>query len=148
MVTGDVMPVYEYVCHGCRKEFEFQQRMADPPKTVCEQCGGELERLISRSAFQFKGGGWYKDLYATPKSEASGDAGAGDGKKADASAAPSGSDAGTATGGGAAAPAAGSSSGGSTGSSGGSTGSGGGSTGSTGGSSTSSGSKPASTGAP
>ena len=46
------MPVYEYQCKACHREFEYQQRMADPDKTVCEACGGELERLISRTAFQ------------------------------------------------------------------------------------------------
>src|SRR5215813_14724221 len=61
------MPVYEYQCKACRKEFEYQQRMSDPDKTVCEACGGELERLISRTAFQLKGGGWYKDLYSSSK---------------------------------------------------------------------------------
>ena len=61
------MPVYEYQCKVCHKEFEYQQRMSDPDKTVCEACGGELERLISRTAFALKGGGWYKDLYASPK---------------------------------------------------------------------------------
>jgi putative FmdB family regulatory protein len=61
------MPVYEYRCTSCNQIFEYQQRMADAPKTVCEACSGALERLISRSAFQFKGGGWYKDLYSSAK---------------------------------------------------------------------------------
>jgi putative FmdB family regulatory protein len=61
------MPVYEYRCTSCNQVFEYQQRMADAPKTVCEACSGALERLISRSAFQFKGGGWYKDLYSSAK---------------------------------------------------------------------------------
>ena len=61
------MPVYEYECKACHREFEYQQRMADPNKTVCEACGGALERLISRTAFQLKGGGWYKDLYSSSK---------------------------------------------------------------------------------
>ena len=61
------MPVYEYQCKACHKEFEYQQRMSDPDKTVCEACGGELERLISRTAFQLKGSGWYKDLYSSSK---------------------------------------------------------------------------------
>lgn len=66
------MPVYEYVCNACGKEFEYQQRMADPDKTVCEACGKEtLERIISRTAFQLKGGGWYKDLYSSSKPDAS-----------------------------------------------------------------------------
>jgi putative FmdB family regulatory protein len=64
------MPVYEYQCKACHREFEYQQRMADPDKTTCEACGGELERLISRTAFQLKGSGWYKDLYSSSKPEA------------------------------------------------------------------------------
>ena len=63
------MPVYEYQCKDCSRDFEYQQRMADPDKTTCEVCGGTLERLISRTAFSLKGGGWYKDLYASPKPE-------------------------------------------------------------------------------
>jgi putative FmdB family regulatory protein len=61
------MPVYEYQCSACSRDFEYQQRMSDPDKTTCEVCGGSLERLISRTAFALKGGGWYKDLYASPK---------------------------------------------------------------------------------
>lgn len=63
------MPVYEYQCKACSRDFEYQQRMSDPDKTTCEVCGGSLERLISRTAFSLKGGGWYKDLYASPKPE-------------------------------------------------------------------------------
>jgi putative FmdB family regulatory protein len=63
------MPVYEYQCKQCSREFEYEQRMSDPEKTVCEACGGALERLISRTAFHLKGGGWYKDLYASAKPE-------------------------------------------------------------------------------
>jgi putative FmdB family regulatory protein len=58
------MPVYEYECKACGRDFEYQQRMAEPEKTTCEACGGTLERLISRTAFALKGAGWYKDLYA------------------------------------------------------------------------------------
>ena len=62
------MPVYEYQCKACHKEFEYQQRMSDPELTDCEACGEKaLERLISRTAFSLKGGGWYKDLYSSPK---------------------------------------------------------------------------------
>lgn len=63
------MPIYEYRCTDCGEVFEYMQRMTEDPKTECEKCGGTLERLISASAFQFKGGGWYKDLYASPKKE-------------------------------------------------------------------------------
>jgi putative FmdB family regulatory protein len=61
--------VYEYECKACGRDFEYQQRMSDPDKTTCEVCGGALDRLISRTAFSLKGGGWYKDLYASPKPE-------------------------------------------------------------------------------
>src|SRR6185295_16944710 len=69
------MPVYEYECKACGRDFEYQQRMSDPDKTTCEVCGGALDRLISRTAFALKGSGWYKDLYASPKpaNEARGD---------------------------------------------------------------------------
>jgi putative FmdB family regulatory protein len=65
------MPVYEYQCKACNQEFEYQQRMSDPDKTTCEMCGGDLDRLISRTAFALKGSGWYKDLYSSQKPAAS-----------------------------------------------------------------------------
>lgn len=40
------------------------QKFSDPPLTACEQCGGELERLLSSPAIQFKGSGWYVTDYA------------------------------------------------------------------------------------
>jgi putative FmdB family regulatory protein len=64
------VPVYEYGCKKCKREFEYQQRMDDPPKKKCEACGGALERLISRTSFQLKGSGWYKDLYSSSKPDA------------------------------------------------------------------------------
>jgi putative FmdB family regulatory protein len=70
------MPIYEYKCGACAEVFEYSQRMADDPKTVCESCGGALERLISRTAFQLKGSGWYKDLYSSPKPAATPSGGA------------------------------------------------------------------------
>src|SRR5262245_8146884 len=74
------MPVYEYKCNACGREFEYQQRMSDPDKTDCEACGASaLERLISRTAFAFKGGGWYKDLYASAKPDAKDGSGASEG---------------------------------------------------------------------
>src|SRR5512143_1180845 len=87
------MPVYEYKCNACGKEFEYQQRMSDPEKTDCEACGkSALERLISRTAFQLKGSGWYKDLYSSSKpaeskpsgSETGGSASSGDSSAASA----------------------------------------------------------------
>lgn len=68
------MPVYEYRCNACHREFEYQQRMTEDDKVTCETCGKDaLERLISRTAFQFKGSGWYKDLYSSAKPDSGGD---------------------------------------------------------------------------
>jgi putative FmdB family regulatory protein len=63
------MPTYEYQCHKCGKQFEYVQKISEPPKKKCEKCGGKLERLISGGAFILKGGGWYKDLYSSSKKE-------------------------------------------------------------------------------
>jgi putative FmdB family regulatory protein len=61
------MPTYEYECKKCGKRFEYFQSINDAKKTECEECKGELEKLISASGFILKGGGWYKDLYSSSK---------------------------------------------------------------------------------
>src|SRR5580698_289232 len=58
------MPIYEYRCEKCGKVFEVLQRFSDDPVKVHEGCGGEVEKLISHSAFQLKGSGWYQTDYA------------------------------------------------------------------------------------
>jgi putative FmdB family regulatory protein len=58
------MPLYEYKCNSCGTVFEVIQRFSDQPLKVHQNCGGELRRLISRSALQFKGTGWYVTDYA------------------------------------------------------------------------------------
>lgn len=91
------MPVYEYQCAACGHEFERQQRISEDPIKKCPQCGKpKAKRLISRTSFVLKGGGWYGDLYATPKpgaekkEEAAASAGgAADASKADSPAAAS-----------------------------------------------------------
>jgi putative FmdB family regulatory protein len=62
------MPVYEYACEKCGHEFEREQRITDEPVKTCPACRArKVRRLISRTAFVLKGGGWYSDLYASPK---------------------------------------------------------------------------------
>lgn len=63
------MPLYLYHCASCGKEHELLQRFSDPPLTKCPSCGGKVEKKITSTGFQLKGGGWYKDGYATPKPE-------------------------------------------------------------------------------
>jgi putative FmdB family regulatory protein len=58
------MPLYEYKCSQCGQVYEVLQKFADKPLTVHEGCGGAVERLISTSAFQFKGTGFYITDYA------------------------------------------------------------------------------------
>jgi putative FmdB family regulatory protein len=64
------MPIYEYRCEKCGKVFEILQRFSDAPLTTHEECGGEVEKLISHSAFQLKGSGWYQTDYAKSSSVA------------------------------------------------------------------------------
>jgi putative FmdB family regulatory protein len=59
------MPIYEYECDKCGHAFEREQRMSDPPVKSCPKCRGrKVTKLISRSSFVLKGGGWYADGYA------------------------------------------------------------------------------------
>jgi putative FmdB family regulatory protein len=62
------MPIYEYECLQCGKRTEWLQRMDDAPLAACPACGGEVRKLISAPAFQFKGSGFYKTDYADKKS--------------------------------------------------------------------------------
>jgi putative FmdB family regulatory protein len=60
------MPLYEYKCQSCGEKFEIIQKFSDKPLEVHEKCGGgPVERLISTSALQFKGSGWYVTDYAS-----------------------------------------------------------------------------------
>src|SRR5579871_4350515 len=89
------MPLYEYKCHRCNQTFEVRQKFADEPLKVHEECGGEVERLISVPSFQFKGTGWYVTDYgrggskpsssngSNGKSEAKSDSSSSDSSKSD-----------------------------------------------------------------
>jgi len=62
------MPIYEYECQACGHRFEEWQKMSDEPVKVCPKCKKrKVEKLISQTSFQLKGGGWYSDLYASTK---------------------------------------------------------------------------------
>lgn len=58
------MPLYEYRCHQCGQVFETIQKFSDPPLKTHVTCGGPVERLLSTSAFVFKGTGFYATDYA------------------------------------------------------------------------------------
>ncbi len=65
------MPIYEYCCEKCGKEFEAWQRMSDDPIEKCSMCGGRARKLISQSTFVLKGSGWYVTDYGKSSSCAS-----------------------------------------------------------------------------
>ena len=71
------MPLYEYQCEECGRRTEVIQRVGAPPIGPCEECAGEMRKLLSAPAFQFKGTGWYVTDYANKSgagSSSSGDA--------------------------------------------------------------------------
>lgn len=83
------MPLYEYECAKCGSRTEVIQRVGDGSIGPCAECGGEMKRLLSAPAFQFKGSGWYVTDYAKKSSggeaeakPAKSDGGGGEAKKA------------------------------------------------------------------
>lgn len=67
------MPIYEYICENCG-QFEHIASASEKPLTICPQCSdngkqSKATKVVSRSAFHLKGGGWYKDLYSGAKPE-------------------------------------------------------------------------------
>lgn len=66
------MPLYEYECAQCHRRVEKIQKFSDAPLTICPHCGGALERTLTAPAVQFKGSGWYKDLYSSAKPASAG----------------------------------------------------------------------------
>jgi len=61
------MPIYEYKCKKCGKEFEVFQGVADPAVRTCKFCRGSVHKLMSLSSFQLKGSGWYVTDYGGKK---------------------------------------------------------------------------------
>lgn len=68
------MPIYEYKCQKCGHALEVMAKVSDPAPEKCANCGAEnaMERLVSRTNFQLKGGGWYSDLYSSAKKDSDG----------------------------------------------------------------------------
>jgi putative FmdB family regulatory protein len=68
ILGGSTLPLYEYECVKCHKKTEKIEKVDGPHLKKCPHCGGKVEPLISRSAIQFKGAGWYVTDYAGKKS--------------------------------------------------------------------------------
>ena len=67
------MPIYRYVCEKCGARTEVIQKVSDAPLKRCQKCRGKLEKDVSRTSFQLKGGGWYLTDYSGKSSTASAD---------------------------------------------------------------------------
>lgn len=59
------MPLYEYQCSDCHIIIEVLQSINTVQSSdwKCEQCGGQIARIMSPSSFVLKGTGWYKTDY-------------------------------------------------------------------------------------
>ena len=82
------MPIYEYKCQACQKEFEVLRKISDEPLTDCPQCNEPaLKKKVSAAAFRLKGSGWYETDFKTgnKKNLAGGGDGASTGDKSTAS---------------------------------------------------------------
>jgi len=59
------MPIYEYECPKCGATFEDFTRIPTTKNIKCKKCGHDMNRIVSKSTFHLKGGGWAEDGYAT-----------------------------------------------------------------------------------
>ena len=77
------MPLYEYECNDCEHRFERIQKFSDPLVSSYPVCDGEVRKLLSSPAIQFKGTGWYVTDYAKKASGEAKDGAPKDGGKKD-----------------------------------------------------------------
>ena len=59
------MPTYDYICDGCKHEFEAFESIKADPQTLCPECREtKLRRKIGAgAAILFKGSGFYQTDY-------------------------------------------------------------------------------------
>ncbi len=59
------MPTYDYICDGCKHEFEAFESIKSQPQTDCPECKEpKLRRKIGPgAAILFKGSGFYQTDY-------------------------------------------------------------------------------------
>ena len=76
------MPIYEYRCASCGYENEYLQKVSDPLRTECPECGkSTFEKLVSAAGFQLKGNGWYVTDFRDKGKKAPGTASSADKEK-------------------------------------------------------------------
>ena len=65
------MPIYEYKCKNCGREFDVFQKITDPEVETCKFCNGPAKKLISLTTFHLKGTGWSVTDYGGKKAPVS-----------------------------------------------------------------------------
>jgi putative FmdB family regulatory protein len=80
------MPIYEYECPKCGR-FDALQKMSAPSIRTHDVCGSKVRKVMSASAFAFKGSGFYITDYKGRNDAAITGKGAGTEKKAECPAA-------------------------------------------------------------
>lgn len=58
--------IYEYTCTNkeCNHNWEEDKKISAPKTIICPKCKeNSAKRLISKTSFQLKGNGWFKDGY-------------------------------------------------------------------------------------
>ncbi|HUH65782.1 MAG TPA: zinc ribbon domain-containing protein [Syntrophales bacterium] len=61
------MPIYEYKCKKCGRQYELFQHINDPVTKTCKFCKGSVTKLMSATSFHLKGSGWYATDYGGSK---------------------------------------------------------------------------------
>ncbi len=57
------MPIFEYTCENCGKEFELIVLASDNEVKTCKFCQGPIRKKMSLTTFHLKGTGWYVTDY-------------------------------------------------------------------------------------
>ena len=65
------MPIYEYECSKCGV-FDVMQKITANPLRKCPTCKRKVTKLMSNTAFQLKGSGWYITDYGRKGNSGSG----------------------------------------------------------------------------
>ena len=62
------MPIYEFVCEKCEDKTPMQYLMkmseSDVEIVSCWVCQSDAHKVVSRSSFECKGGGWFSSGYS------------------------------------------------------------------------------------
>ena len=65
------MPIYEYQCQKCQQILEVQQSFSEQALTICPDCQGKLQKVISAPRVIFKGKGFYKTDHSSASRKSS-----------------------------------------------------------------------------